>query len=309
MNSRILFFDYGRLNAKNIPSTLNLKKKKLGQNASQMKCLMDHFPLILYEFQENESLKKIWNSVETILKILQIVYSPSITSQDIRNLKMLIDVFLKSLIENFQAELIPKHHMLIHYPTVIKMVGPLVHTSTLKYEMKHRQFTNYLRNSNNFINVSKSLCNNYQHADVFRQPYRNHIDHGPMKKFDSEQSQVDGNILDELQLVSQIHGISKVNWFKFNSDYYMKGLILKDGKEFFEISEILYQQEEYYFLCIAHQFKYIEKYLQCIEIKRIEPVQFKLLKHSNLSHTKSHEKKIIHDKIFIIADSLELLNL
>lgn len=306
LNSRIMFFDYGELNAKNIPSTLNLKKKKLGQNASQMKCLVENFPLILYEFKKNKALLKIWNSVETILKILQIVYSPSITSQDIENLQMLIDVFLKSLMENFQAKLIPKHHMLIHYPSVIKMVGPLVHTSTLKYEMKHKQFTNYLRNSNNFINVSKSLCESYQHAEVFRQPYKNHIDHGPMKCFYPDQSREDMTILDEL---SRIHNTSKTNWVKFNSNYYKKDLILKDDKEFYEISEILYQQEDYYFVCIAYQHICIDEFSQCIEIKRIEPVQFKLLKHSNLSHKKSHEKKIIHGKTFIIIDSLEFLNL
>lgn len=159
LDNHISYFNYGQLNSSNIPSQLAMNKKNLGQNASQMKCLIQHLPLILFDFHENELLKNVWLSIQTMLKILQIVYSSTITKSNLDELKKFVSSHLESLSVNFGCERIPKHHMMIHYASVIERIGPLVHISTLKYEMKHKTFTNYIKNSNNFKSVSKTLAN------------------------------------------------------------------------------------------------------------------------------------------------------
>lgn len=305
INNSIRFMNYGRLNSKNIPNPLNLARKNLGQNASQMKCLFQHLPLILYPFREHELFTNVWTSIHTMLRILQIVYSPSITESDLDDLKILISNHLQSLIDNFNVDLIPKHHLMTHYPTVIRMIGPLVHTSTMKYEMKHKNFTNFIKRSNNFRNVSKSLSSQYQRSEIHKKPFTNNITHAPMKDFSFNNINFDECLLDQF---TESRNISKVNWVKFNSNYYAKGLIMKSEKNFYKIEEILHLEEEYHFVCTFHQKRSFNHFLQCIELEECQPVQFELFKHSNLSYKKTHEAFIVDGRNYIIIDSLEMLD-
>lgn len=65
-------FHYGDLWKKNVPSKLNIEEKKnLGQNASQMKCLILHLPCILFPFKHE--LQNIWLAVESMLQMIQIL--------------------------------------------------------------------------------------------------------------------------------------------------------------------------------------------------------------------------------------------
>lgn len=306
LGNYVKFFYYGKLNSSNIPSPINLTKKNLGQNASQTKCLFQHLPLIFFDFRENKSLKGVWSSIESMLKILQIVHSSTITKSNLEQLKQLISNHLKSLTEHFGCEQIPKHHFMTHYPSVIEMIGPIVHMSTLKYEMKHKIFTNFIRNSNNFINVSKSVCTWNQHSDIYKSLYVDSIKHSPIKNFDAQTAKFDLNILSPL---SKSHIISKINWVKINNNFYTKDLILKVEKEFFEITEILCHLNDYYFVCIFYSPKSFNNFLQCVEIEKNIPVKFKLLKHSELLFKESHEKKLIDDKVYIISNCLEMLDI
>lgn len=105
-------FDYGILNASNVPSLVCLGKQNLGQNASQSMCLFLHIPLILYDYRDNHKLQKVWNSVETLIEVIQIVQSDIIYETDITRLEQLIDEHLSSIQKNFEKNLTPKHHFI-----------------------------------------------------------------------------------------------------------------------------------------------------------------------------------------------------
>ena len=73
-------------------------------------------------------------------------------------------VYLRSLIAEHHTifkqiypthNLIPKHHLMIHYPSLIRKIGPLLHVWTMRYEAKHRFFKSSIKN---FNNVTKSLA-------------------------------------------------------------------------------------------------------------------------------------------------------
>lgn len=305
LKNLLFFFDYGKLNTHNIPTVINLNKKNLGQNASQMKCLFQNLPLILHDYRDNEKLKKIWPCIYSMLKILQIVHSFSITTNDSNDLKHYVSMHLQLLIELFEANLIPKHHMMTHYHFIIEMIGPLVHLSTLRYETKHRQFTRYAQQSNNFMNVSKSLSHKYQKSATLKDPYKDVITHATAKLFNFDTEYFD---LSETICLENEISIFEVSWLKINTFYYAKGLILRTDNFFFEIKKILVQGSDYYFLCSPFKFESYDTFLNCIEIKKIESKFYKILKYSNLSYRKSHDKKKIEDKIYLIADSLELAN-
>lgn len=305
LKNLLLFFDYGKLNTHNIPPVINLNKKNLGQNASQIKCLIQNLPLILYDYRDDEKLKKIWPCIYTMLKILQIVYSSSIKKSDLKDLEHYVSLHLQLLIELFEANLIPKHHMMTHYHLIIEMVGPLVHLSTLRYETKHRQFTRYAQQSNNFMNVSKSLSNKYQNSATLKDPYEDVINHSTVKQFDFDINDFDMNEITDL---STNNPISEVSWLKINIFYYAKGMILKSENIFFEIEKILTQGSDFYFVCSPFKFVEYDMFLNCIEIKKMESSVHTILQYSNLPYKKSHDKKKVHDKIYLIVDSLELVN-
>lgn len=111
---------------------------------------MLHLPFILHhELSTNEGLLKIWNSVTSILRIMQIVFSYQITQNQKDQLKEEIAFHLQSVKENFaDTPLIPKHHLLIHYPLAIERTRPPIHSSMMRMEAKH---TDYTRISNKLL--------------------------------------------------------------------------------------------------------------------------------------------------------------
>lgn len=119
VEERIRSFNYGRLERKNIPSKICLKKKNLNQNASQMHCLMKHIPFIFVSLlQQNDNLKrtivhKAWPIIELMLKINQITRSAVIQEENLINLEKFTQQFLEFIQVKFKGTLIPKLHFMV----------------------------------------------------------------------------------------------------------------------------------------------------------------------------------------------------
>lgn len=77
-------------------------------------------------------------------------------------LKNDIEIHLKSIVVDYGETLLPKHHFITHYPSVIKKLGPLIHTWAMRYEAKHREFIKDVPVINNYKNLCKTLANRYQ---------------------------------------------------------------------------------------------------------------------------------------------------
>lgn len=170
LNSRLQFFNFGLLNAKKLRSTVMAKKKNCNQNATQSYVLMVHLPFILYEeLCNNIHLKKILPCITTLLKILQIVYSTTVTKKDILHLRTLSENHLKSIRDAFEVNLLPKHHNLLHYGTVIERAGPLFYMGTIRYEAKHREFVDIANTEGNYKNLLKSFALRHQESMSRRQ--------------------------------------------------------------------------------------------------------------------------------------------
>lgn len=74
LNWSTQFYSYGWLRRHEIPSSICLNKRSLGQNAVQSLCLFKHLPMILHEYRENDHLQTLWPCVISLLRILEIVY-------------------------------------------------------------------------------------------------------------------------------------------------------------------------------------------------------------------------------------------
>ncbi len=132
---RIDSYSYGYLDRKNRPTKMNLQGSGLGLNASQTMCLLKNTPLILCDVVPEKD--NYWNLLLLLLDIVNIIFSPCITEGMIVYLRCLIAEHHKLFKELYPTHnLIPKHHLMIHYPSVIQKIGPLLHIWTMRYENK-----------------------------------------------------------------------------------------------------------------------------------------------------------------------------
>lgn len=160
-----------------------MNKECLGQNASQILCLFQNIPFILYCYKDDEKLKKVWICVEYLLKITQIIYSLKIDESDLTELEKLIETYLENLMELFGVHLTSKHHNMTHYTSEIRDKGPLKRFSMMRYEAKHHELKTCIGDSNNFMNLTKTIAQRHQQMMPIKQDtYADHFKHGPVIK-------------------------------------------------------------------------------------------------------------------------------
>lgn len=82
----------------------------------------------------------------------------------LKELKYCVSEHLKLLKQLFDAKLIPKHHFMLHYANIIRMVGPLIHMSMFRFDAKHTQLKKVVRNTNNFRNMNKTIAIKHQQS-------------------------------------------------------------------------------------------------------------------------------------------------
>lgn len=130
--------NYGWFWRKYKPSIIKFDRHNLNQNAMQSYCLMLNLPFILIGFRPK--LGPEWKAMECLLELLQIIYSTRIRQSDVDRLRQLVKDHLSYLIA-MGLVLLAKHHMLTHYPNLILKIGPLIHSWMMRYESKHKVFT------------------------------------------------------------------------------------------------------------------------------------------------------------------------
>ena len=121
------------------------------------------------------------NLVLLLLQIVNIVFSPILTDGMVCYLKHLIfdhHNMFKTLYPD--KKLIPKHHLMIHYPRCIKKIGPLIHVWCMRFEAKHKFFKKSVKN---FKNLTKSLVKQHQRqlAFYYENYYFKRFEFGPLK--------------------------------------------------------------------------------------------------------------------------------
>lgn len=311
LQNMIAGYIYGPLSKKNIPSKCRIDKKNLGQNATQMQCLLFHIPFILSRYRA--SLENVWICVESLLQIIQIVMSSTIDNQDIERLSNLIEIHLSSYMDIFKKHLKPKHHIITHYPTIIRRVGPIINLWTKRMEGKHQIFKRAARSTRNFINLKKTLAMKHQEnasAEAFDLSDNVKISEISTPFEECEDFEKFREQMIEIGLTNDF--ISKCKVVKFleiNDRKYKQGLLILHDKIFLEINHILISESNFHFLCsISYNAKYYDKFLNGVELhKNKEDVHFVNVNDSYIG--KPMEKKYFDERFFVIANSLEIFRL
>lgn len=98
-----------------------------------------------------------------LLQCMNIIFAPVVSAVQTVQLKYLIQdhhELLKSLFPD--VSLVNKHHHMAHYPTCIRMSGPLTGMQCMKYELKHNSSKRLAHVNCNFRNICKFVAYRHQ---------------------------------------------------------------------------------------------------------------------------------------------------
>lgn len=172
LNTRIISFNYGPVEAKNKPSSnfthqLLNGDAKIKQKASQNWLLLRAIPFILLDKISVDDPH--FELVLLLGQIVAIVVLQEFSENILCYLHQLIYQFkdlFRSLFPN-RTEINKQHH-LEHYVDAICQVGPLILYWCMRFEGKHNDLKKQARICNNFINITKTLAKRHQFTQSFK---------------------------------------------------------------------------------------------------------------------------------------------
>ncbi|KAF2889611.1 hypothetical protein ILUMI_16562 [Ignelater luminosus] len=138
LNSRIQMFNYTEIESSNRPPIITVDRLKSGlkMSASEMLCFSRSLGLIIGNLMPKGL--DIWELWIKLREIIDLVTAVDIHCKDFIRLKTLVEerhiLYIK-----YTDNLKPKHHHLVHYPTILQMSGPLRHLWSMRAEQKHRE--------------------------------------------------------------------------------------------------------------------------------------------------------------------------
>lgn len=295
---------YGSLNKSNIPSCVDFEKRNIGQNASQSMCLFRHLPFILYKYRSHFELKEVWTCYEALLYVCSVVYSYEITELELLKLEKSIKLHLELFKKIFQSNLSPKQHYLVHYPRIIREMGPLIYTSMMRFDSKHRVFKEFRHATYNFKAINQTLARQHQNQMVLNNfSYNDDIEWGVL-------SQLELNCLTNLisseKLALIQPPLQETQFLHFNNYKYKERIMVVCDKRFHEICRIIYACQEFYFVCKPYVTLEFDTFLNSFHVKKEDTTAYSLIKFNDLQHFKSYELKPVQNKTYIMSDTRDL---
>lgn len=156
LNARIESFNYP--SHQNKPPLFKLEEvraKHFRMSAAEMKSFFMFLNVIIGDHIPAEN--EFWQLYLKLREIVSLLLCPQFDMERCEYLTNLIhehhEMYIK-LIGNYQ----PKFHFMVHYPEIIKQVGPLVHLSTLRFESKHHEMKLGSHPLATSVNITKTLA-------------------------------------------------------------------------------------------------------------------------------------------------------
>lgn len=296
-------FKYGATQSRNKPSLINIDKKNLGQNASQLYTIMIHLPFIFHSVKDK--IIGQWVLCDQLLKIMQIIYSPKITEENICRLEDLIASHLSDYQTMLGKSLKPKHHNLTHYPTYIRRMGPPINHWMMRGEAKNKQFTDLAKATNNFQNLSKTLATKHQELQ---------ISSNFLFKFTLEPSKTCSEINVALspfqQLLFDYFGgdvpkLTQYTFLRSPGNIMKTGVLVFFDKKPFEIVTIFSTDGLFYSICTEYANIGYDIFLHSMKIEKTDI--HCVLKFSEIEE-KTHDKIFCNQSFFVIIETIDMIN-
>lgn len=163
LNNRKKNFEYGELEIGNISPDIargHLKHRHLKMSASEMKTFVMYFPLMVGDMIPPDD--EVWLFILSLVQILDKILAYKVTDFSISSLEALIKKHNTQFMNIFKVTLKPKHHILTHYPEVMRKCGPVRKFWSFQFESKHRSFKVYTHAITSRKNICLSMEKKYQ---------------------------------------------------------------------------------------------------------------------------------------------------
>lgn len=163
LNDKIQSFAYPPELMKNKPSLImhNHLKLHLRQKASQMLCLICVLPIILAPFESEKNSDYLLN-FSLLVQITHRLFAYEVRESSLSTIKLMIVIHHTKFIELYpNISMTPKFHFMVHGPTTIENFGPCRVGWCMRYEGMNAWFSQAAGQTNNFINITKTLTNRF----------------------------------------------------------------------------------------------------------------------------------------------------
>ncbi|XP_033101221.1 uncharacterized protein LOC117104479 [Anneissia japonica] len=282
LNRRVASHSFGFTDRKNKPSyiKLNSTSNDIGQKAMQAWCFIRHLPFIIgHDIKDDDPY---WELLLKLLDCMDIIFSPRITPGLIAQLRILIEDHHNHFRSTFpDKKLLPKHHFMVHYPTCLENIGPLLHVWCMRYEAKHEYFCRVADTARNFKNICKTVAKQHQMTQIYQlksdQPLEN-LEVGPGLSILCsylEEICVE-TVVETIPGVTRFTEIFSANWVNLCGTIYQPLLLLcYDVKElpmFGQIQHILIYQENVYFVLQVWETLNYNSHYHAFSIKTKHPL-------------------------------------
>ena len=146
--------------------------------ALQMWSLLKYLPLLVGDRVPNND--ENWLFLLQLSELVDLLFAPKFTHGMVSYLREIIAEHLQLFKQLYSSgknpvSLKPKHHLLVHLPSVILNSGPLVGMSCLRYEMKNSFFKRCAHTMGNFINPCLTLAKRQQQHALMSKLYGEQI--------------------------------------------------------------------------------------------------------------------------------------
>ena len=135
--------------------------------AMQYWSLLKYLPIIMGDKVESDV--QDWHVLLSLSHLVDLLFAPRFTAGMVDYLRDVIADHL-NLFKHVYGNLVslkPKHHLLVHLPTIINQNGPLVGMNCLRYEMKNSFMKRCANNVCNFRNICHSLAYRHQQNTLY----------------------------------------------------------------------------------------------------------------------------------------------
>lgn len=285
-------FNYGRTEKSNLTIDItsdNLKYNRFKMSASEMYSFLHYLPLLVGEFVPNKD--PVWQFLLMLLELFDYVFKTEFSDSNISYLRKLIKKHHEEYLKLFKTKLTPKHHIITHYPTIIKKLGPLKALWTMRCEGKHKELKSYAKIITSRKNIALSIAKKLQFS-FSQNCYKRINDETSIIRIGKCKLQNLSDIILENSYISNetLKSILSSNVLYLHAlEYHINDIILlteqSDPIKFFQIKYILQHSNNFFFAGNFIKIKCYNNHYSCyeIEIQTFDHVNDVLVVNENLS--------------------------
>ncbi|KAE8738222.1 hypothetical protein FOCC_FOCC016306 [Frankliniella occidentalis] len=206
---KVAAFQYGPHESGNKPSTSRLNPerftaKKFNLSGSESLCLTRYLGEMIGHLIPSE--EPVWEYYLTLRDLADILYCPFFVPGAEILLRNKVREHNELFVATFDEHLKPVHHLLLHYWRYIRSIGPLVQTSTSRYESKNREGKIAAYSTESRVNIIVTIMKKNQLKMAYQLLSKNHFD---LQFVAGSRTNSPASIVPYFQLFSQILNIEE----------------------------------------------------------------------------------------------------